>query len=889
MPPWTWKGALGAYRAGKEPLVGDAFLARWGGEPWAPCEDDRAAAAKLHTEITSRITLQRLGYLDGVEKTALDSVYTIFQKTRDICHQHPAASHFNAVAWAVLNCHVRPFTAKWHRASQAGALAALDAIDEFRAELNDLQPVLQRFDDLLLHIRDGCEPPRPLEEPAGSPGRIADEMGSALRWGIPERTGGIDAAQRINEAEKAAIEARRAHYGFRVGAADAVGLALSGGGIRSATFSLGVLIALARRGLLPQFDYLSTVSGGGYLGSFLSAFLNAPRDADIGLCPDQLPFRRREGEAAALRHLRHHSKYMATRSSGERVSIVSAQLYGMVLNALAVVLPVVAVAAAERLIRGWPLLDGGLVPATRFVTGLLAVGAALALLVLRSKRKAWWPAADRMVAFPAVTLAALLAWRGLDLVHARLQGVAWTELSWLVVAGGAVLLAVSALAGTAGRSLGRAGLVLVALSAVAAPHFVVGIYLAAYQWAAGPPVAPLGVGPVPRVMLQLIVAVVGWVIYFVLFNVNVTSPHRHYRGKLAQAYLIQPKGGADVAAFDSAVRVRLSELCDKRRAPYHLVNCALNVPSSANSAMQGRLTDFFLFSPRFCGSPVLGYKPTTEWEAADAHLDLGTAMAISGAAAAPQMGLGTMTRLRFWLALLNVRLGHWVRRPETTAKRHGGVPGLEFLFREMLGRMNEKRPWVHVSDGGHIENLGVYELLRRRCKYIVAVDGEQDPQMTFQGLTRLQRLAAIDLGVHIDINLDDLRLNSQGLSRSHFRFCRIHYPSAGRGSPVEYGYLLYVKLSLTGNEGEFIRRYRHDEPAFPHHSTADQFFTEEQFEAYRSLGEHTGDNLFLRAIVGDMADSQSVDMDAWFRALGENLLEPVRDPASPAASLAAST
>ena len=292
--------------------------------------------------------------------------------------------------------------------------------------------------------------------------------------------------------------------------------------------------------------------------------------------------------------------------------------------------------------------------------------------------------------------------------------------------------------------------------------------------------------------------------------------------------------------------------------------------------MQGRLTEFFLFSPKYCGSPLTGYHETASWEKSDAHLDLGTAMAISGAAAAPQMGLGTMKGLSFWLALLNVRLGYWIRKPGGRAGLLAGAPGLVCLLQEMLGTMDERLPWLNLSDGGHIENLGVYELLRRRCKYIVAVDGEQDPQMTFRALTTLQRLAAIDLDVRIDIDLDDLRLNEQGLSRSHFRFCRIRYPRDRRGSEDVFGYLLYVKLSLTGNEGEFIRRYRLDEPVFPHHSTADQFFTEAQFEAYRSLGEHVGDKLFLRAIVGDLADSKSVEVETWFRELGTNLLEPLR-------------
>jgi hypothetical protein len=354
-----------------------------------------------------------------------------------------------------------------------------------------------------------------------------------------------------------------------------------------------------------------------------------------------------------------------------------------------------------------------------------------------------------------------------------------------------------------------------------------------------------------------------------LFDINATSPHRHYRRKLAQAYLIRPKEASD-NKFEEDVRQELSKLGTK--GPYHLINCALNVPASENIGMQGRLTDFFLFTKDYSGSPLLGYHKTSDWESQDRRLDLGTAMAISGAAAAPQMGTGTIKRFSFWLALLNVRLGYWVRRPHIRA--FPGPPGIRHLLMEMTGRMDETGAWINLTDGGHIENLGIYELLRRRCRYIVAIDGEEDAGMTFHGLTTLQRLAAIDLGVRIEADLDDLRLTNAGVSRSHFRFCRIRYPVEDRGSDDEFGYLLYVKLSLTGNEGEFIRRYRLDEPAFPHHSTADQFFSEAQFEAYRSLGEHVGNKLFLRAIVDDLADSDRVDIEAWFRAMGQNLLEP---------------
>ena len=117
-------------------------------------------------------------------------------------------------------------------------------------------------------------------------------MADDLPWGIHEQLGGLDAttAQDINEAEREAVLARRAHYAARSDlvppiAPDqthATALAISGGGIRSATFALGVLAALARRNLLYQFDYLSTVSGGGYLGAFLTTFLSADAPADDG-------------------------------------------------------------------------------------------------------------------------------------------------------------------------------------------------------------------------------------------------------------------------------------------------------------------------------------------------------------------------------------------------------------------------------------------------------------------------------------------------------------------------------------------------------------------------------------------------------------------------------
>ena len=413
------------------------------------------------------------------------------------------------------------------------------------------------------------------------------------------------------------------------------------------------------------------------------------------------------------------------------------------------------------------------------------------------------------------------------------------------------------------------------VSWVALPLVVVGAELIIYDQLDGNTVLPV-LGATSNIFIAGVLVAIGFWLFCDLFDINFTAPHRHYKKKLAEAYLVQPDPADPLGPLRQNVSVPLSSCNEAGRGPYHLINCALNVPASKASRMQGRLTDFFLFSRDFCGSPLTGHQPTDAWERLNTDLDIGTAMAISGAAAAPQMGTGTIKSLSFWLALFNIRLGHWIRNPGHARAAEVGPPGLSYLLQEVLGQADETRPFLNVSDGGHIENLGVYELLRRRCKYIVAIDGEQDAQMTFHGLTTLQRLAAIDLGVTIEIGLDALRLSkTSGLSHSHFAFCRIRYPNAERGGSESFGYLIYLKLSLTGNEGEFIRRYRLDEPDFPHHSTANQFFTEAQFEAYRSLGEHVGDKLFLSAIVGPgMSRSSEVWIEPWFHAIGQNLLTP---------------
>src|SRR5262249_48802836 len=145
-------------------------------------------------------------------------------------------------------------------------------------------------------------------------------------------------------------------------------------------------------------------------------------------------------------------------------------------------------------------------------------------------------------------------------------------------------------------------------------------------------------------------------------------------------------------------------------APYHLINSAVNLPSSANPALRDRKCDFFLFSKHWCGSAITGYYKTEAWKTNGSPVDLATAMAISGAAASSYMGLGSMSSLTALLTFLNVRLGFWILQPQK--RKCLKAPGFLCLVREMTGiAMSEKQDWLNLSDGGHIENMAVYELL----------------------------------------------------------------------------------------------------------------------------------------------------------------------------------
>ncbi|MGT2435731.1 cell division protein [Bradyrhizobium betae] len=425
-----------------------------------------------------------------------------------------------------------------------------------------------------------------------------------------------------------------------------------------------------------------------------------------------------------------------------------------------------------------------------------------------------------------------------------------------------------------------------------------------------------GSGYAHSLPVVILYALVGMLLFAISWSLtpNANSLHRLYRDRLSKAFLFDPDRSADgnIARAEASLdqgrdfkpldRMKLSELYavadggtePTLRAPYHLINTALNIQGSDFANRRGRNADFFVFSPLYVGSEATRYARTPAVERLEQSLDLATAMAISGAAASSNMGSNSIKALTPTLALLNVRLGYWLNNPRyvevaTRPQRHSTPL---FLWSEISGRLYENSDGVYLTDGGHIENLGVYELLRRRCRVIVAVDAEADAPMNFSSLMKLQRYARIDLGVRIDLPWTPIRDRTRAVMAENADKKSAHAAAdTGENAPAEHvhvaigtidygagdtGYLVYIKSSLSSDENDYIRDYARRNGTFPHETTGDQFFSEEQFEVYRALGFHMAHG-FLSGGNPVVVGSGTAPRTARFTEAGEPAIDAVRE------------
>jgi hypothetical protein len=294
------------------------------------------------------------------------------------------------------------------------------------------------------------------------------------------------------------------------------------------------------------------------------------------------------------------------------------------------------------------------------------------------------------------------------------------------------------------------------------------------------------------------------------------------------------------------------------------VNIAINLVRGENLAWQQRKAQSFTASPLFCGSWNLGFRRSSQY-GANGHLGkaitLGTALAISGAAASPNMGYHSAPPVTFLLAFFNIRLGWWLGNPGPAGRDTFDLScpriAVRPLLAETFGLTDAANPYVYLSDGGHFENLGLYEMVLRRCHYIVVSDSSCDPDRAFTDLGNAIRKIRIDLGIDIEIETELLEFQpGSRMSRAHFALGLIRYDRVDQGAAA--GLLIYLKPSLTGNEPADVSEYASGHEEFPHEPTADQFFDESQFESYRALGFHIAEKVFTRPITNPTGEAEQM-------------------------------
>lgn len=345
------------------------------------------------------------------------------------------------------------------------------------------------------------------------------------------------------------------------------------------------------------------------------------------------------------------------------------------------------------------------------------------------------------------------------------------------------------------------------------------------------------------------------------------------------------------------------------QGPLHLLGIALNVCRGEDLGRQERQAESMVLSPVACGYTLAGESvsdDSAEFQRSGSgsyvwtkdyseQLSLGSAVSISGAAASPNMGYHTMPSLAALMTIFNLRLGWWLPNPAcqspTLWKTDGPRVGLRYLMKELFSRTTADSNYIYTSDGGHFENLGIYELIRRRTRFIIAVDAGADPDYEFYDLASLIRKCRIDFGVDIEVSghaiqpaslhdgtSEDASALHERISEVNFAYGLVRYPQVG-DTPAEEGLLIYIKPSLIAKDAWHetdLRQYATANPAFPHEPTLDQFFSESQFEAYRRLGQlvmtRTLHDLFFSSVKSSRYDQEGVslpDETEWMQTADE--------------------
>ncbi|MCH7805945.1 MAG: hypothetical protein IH995_02210 [Proteobacteria bacterium] len=713
------------------------------------------------------------------------------------------------------------------------------------------------------------------------------------------------------------------------------GIACSGGGIRSASFSTGIMQALYNEKILKKFSYLSTVSGGGFCGAALTWFQLQYKTFPFG---DKDSFKgshvfdeekariaiaeAKPGDKSLsnciLSYIRQHGNYLTPYELG-KASFIGRVLLSILNSATAYLLFFGLFFLLLLLVTNMEFIY----KSTWIVWGLFEIEPEIIKIILKS----WGAETIKKINLNFSALFGLLATLslGIYLVIVLLYGVFTVRFSgtgrgyclrvgvqklmgWLLIIFVVSLILFILPVGFQflfGKGIGGEDSIALGLGLTVAPT-ILGMLLALYKFQKGLSEKSALQGPVTSVILSIAVVALIFAILTLGFligswafegntiacaallfggflllavNLNLISPHRLYRDRLMETFMWDPDTdpeGKLCRRGAAANKAKLSEMIttDKKNwSPYHILNTNLVLTDAKRPKNRGRHGDNFILSPKYCGSSATDYVKTKDFIAN--RLTLATAMATSGAAANPNAGvsgkgLTTNPLVSFLMTFCGLRLGLWTINPNQQLNAIHQIwppnyiwPGI-FSLLAYGQRENSRR--IELSDGGHFDNTGLYELVRRGVRTIVLCDGSADPDYTFDDLGNVIERVRVDFGVqiyfpiekpkkgtakNIEKDLDGLLPNSlaapQGnqaakvftekysLAQRGVAIGEIVYPGKKDGKEIK-GRLFYIKATIVDNLPSDIYAYKGANPDFPNQSTADQFFDERQFEAYRELG-----------------------------------------------------
>ncbi|MEP7239188.1 MAG: hypothetical protein ABI685_15010, partial [Ferruginibacter sp.] len=746
---------------------------------------------------------------------------------------------------------------------------------------------------------------------------------------------------------------------------DVRGLAVSGGGIRSASFGLGVMQALVGNNQLEKIHYLSTVSGGGYLGSALTWALHQYKNSDTTKANFPLGKLAAEGAKVTdkstnpptedeeqkddtepkkeeelkekeepkegnmpkededelkgnelLDFIRLHGAYLTPIAKLDIISFAAVVLRSMVMSlfvyvnffTIAITASLFAIYQTVHLIKGenyetskdWFFGFGE--KGVLFLVGLLILAAMVLLgfifsirtffskkkwnnwyqsFINSQKRLGWW------LKFSLTCL----VFGSLPFVAKLLQETfsnVWATASASTVFGAIVGMWQYIKASKKEKNKGGSSDLLIYAGAFALFYgvllfaYIIATEVFLHNAAGNDTTSGLMYNAYDfRHGVVFLIVIALTLIFGFFVNLNALGPHLIWRSRLMEAFMPDkiavrtnkwfPAKMADVALMKDMCwengTVPGPDIAGKCKLPYHIVNTNIILPKSSEVKYAGRGGDNFIISPLYCGSDATKWRKTEDFQKTKASssggITLASAMATSAAALNPNAGVSGegVTRnavISVLLSMLNLRLGYWTSNPKnanTLVSPNFFFPGLwTEIFRNGFSENNKD---ILLSDGGHFENTAIYELIRRKCNLIIVADGGEDHKFNFDDLANAIEKARVDFGTKIrfmdENKVDDILPGSSGdglfqkkyeISKRGYAFADILYPDDKDGTKHK-GTLVYIKLAVIEGLATDVYSFKGVNPLFPHESTADQFFNEKQFEAYRELGYYIGWQMML--------------------------------------------